>query len=126
MNLVIPGQLWTCNDAHDRTTRQWFTVLAVDVGRGVVIVRYAKTAAEGARQRGGTKSLKNLRLGLRGSRLEVDADGKAPTTRKPSLGALSDTTLEKTTASDHRRLIAPKWMTADEKRRWLAENGVRR
>jgi hypothetical protein len=109
---VRPGQIWSTNDVKDARTRQWFEVISIDHENNRVAVRYVNCRFI----RGGQKNLQQLEAGLRGSRLEKDSDGTAPVMRAPR-ATLSR--LEKSTASDHRKVRAPKGLTKDERERWL-------
>jgi hypothetical protein len=119
---VKPGQTWSSYAGAEKTGRHFFEIVSIDESRLSCAVRY-----EGERKRGGHKSLTTLRMGLRGSRLEKDSDGTPPDTRKqrPTVARAShySTLAQRSTASDYRRLVPPKWMTPAEKRRWLANGG---
>ena len=129
MTVVKCGQFWSSLDAVDPRTRQSFEIMSIDLERQRVAVRYY--SQKGQPLRGGTKSLRTLQRGMRGSRLEKDSDGSVPTPKVPRRTTLARanhyaTVAENSTASDYRRLKAPKWMSAQEKRKWLEENGAKR
>ena len=118
------GDLWSQNDIMTPGTRQWFRVMSIDHDRGTCAVRYEK---EG-RKRGGHKSLSNMRAGLRGCRLEEAGDGTPPADRqkprRPTVASANHwaTVAQRSTASDYRKLVPPRWMTAEEKKKWREEN----
>ena len=122
MNLVTvkPGQWWSSYANPHSNVRTRFEIMAVHEDRQIAAVRYASG-------RGGTKSLKTLERGLRGSRLESEGDGTAPKVRQPrriTVGRSGhfNTLAERSTASDHRKLIPPRWMSAAQKKAWREEN----
>ena len=123
MSEVKPGQVWSSYAGAEKVGRHFFEIVSVDESRLSAAVRYV-----GPRKRGGVKSLTTLRMGLRGSRLEQDSDGTPPVLEKPRGTTVARashyaTLAQRSTASDYRRLIPPKWMRPAEKRRWLESGG---
>jgi hypothetical protein len=115
MNIVRCGQVWSSFDSLDLKGRQRFRIVKIDEENGIASILY-----EGkSRGKPGRYSLRTLRRGMRGCRIEQDADGtQAPEKKvKPRAGVLLDRR-ERSTASDHRRVTAPRGMTPREKAAW--------
>ena len=117
MNLVKRGQVWSMSDEMDRRTRVWFTVISVDVEQKLVMVRWER----GATRKGKLMSISTMRRGMRGCRIEVEANGEVapqrmlPAKRLPKINAV-----ERSTASDHRKVTAPRGLTAKEREAWIS------
>lgn len=116
MNEVRVGQRWSSNgNGFVPGQRFHYTVMSIDAPNGRVAVRW-----EGKKVRGGTVLLRKMEHGTGGHRLEVDSDGTVHRSR-PRCG-MPMSKVEKTTASDHRKVTPPRGLTPGQRERWMREH----
>lgn len=119
MNRIAVGQIWSCNDArvYGALGRVRFVIEAIE--GAVARVRYLDVRKDIGLKSRGEKSLRSLRRGLCGSRIEREPDGRpGPPPRRRRYEPLGPSRDERSTASDHRKKTPPRGLTREQREQW--------